>query len=117
MNILLLGGSGQDAFYLSSYLVKHGARVTWIYRGNALSNFQKYFQEDNILFIPVESYGFNELVTCVEIDQFDSIILIAGVVGNQKGRHDPLHTYSQNMMIVNTVCSLVVSSVKAPQLE
>lgn len=116
MNILLLGGSGQDAFYLSSYFAKQGARVTWIYRGKALSNFQKYFKEDNILFIRVESYGFDDLVTSVEIDQFDSIVLIAGAVGNQKGRHDPLHTYSQNMMIVNTVCSLVISSTKAPHL-
>tara|TARA_B100000482_G_scaffold189914_1_gene172187 strand:- start:1558 stop:2541 length:984 start_codon:yes stop_codon:yes gene_type:complete len=116
LNILLLGGSGQDAFYLSSYLAKHGARVTWIYRGKALSNFQKYFEEDNILFIQVESYGFDDLATCVEIDQFDSIVLIAGVVGNQKGRNDPLYTYSQNMMMVNTICSLIVSSIKAPHL-
>jgi len=110
LNTLLLGGSGQDAFYLTSSLAKKKVGVTWVYRGNALCKFKQYFEEKDVSFVQVESYHFDCLVKCFEIDQFDSIVLIAGVVGNQKGRNDPLNTYSQNMQMLNTACSLIASA-------
>lgn len=116
MNILLLGGSGQDAFYLTSFLAKKRINVTWIYRGNALCKFQQYFSVDYVSFVQVESYCFDCLVTRVDLDQFDSVVLIAGVVGNQKARFNPLYTYTQNMEVLNTACSIVVSSSKSPHL-
>lgn len=112
----MLGGSGQDAFYLTYSLVKKEVSVTWVYRGDALQKYRQYFDEKNVFFVQVQSYRSDNLLTSVEINKFDSIVLISGVVGNQKGRHDPLKTYLQNMEMLNTACSLVLSSIKAPHL-
>ena len=82
MKILLIGGSGQDAYYLSKFLTSKGAFVHWIYRGD-VSRYQFNIDPSKVVYCNVSSYEFRNVYPLVSRESFDAVVLVAGAVGNQ----------------------------------
>ena len=99
MNILLLGGSGQDAYYLASSLIKYGACVDWLYR-SSISKYRKFLTSEKLNLSRISSYSFQEIKISYSLIIYDAIFLIAGAVGNQVARENPSQVYDTNLKIL-----------------
>ena len=112
----MLGGSGQDAFYLASYLCKQKITVTWLHRSNTANRFKKLIDESLVYLLQVSNYCTTILSSDIDINKFDAVVLIAGIVGNQQARLKPINTYSTNMNILHAACSAIIKSNNKPHL-
>ena len=104
MNILIIGGSGQDSFYLSSSLLNRACVVTCAHRSIHLypppsSRSIKYYR--------VKEYSFECLKSLFLSEEFDAVVVIAGPVGNRLATQDPIGCYLQSTKIVLAVFDLV----------
>ena len=115
MKVVLVGGSGQDAFYLATYLADNDCEVYWLYRSQ-LNLYQEYIQCKSIKCFRVYTYSFDEMSSCLSGIDYDCIILIAGAVGNRLARENSLQVYDTNSHILSEVCRLIVSSNSQPHL-
>ena len=115
MNVVLIGGSGQDAFYLTKHLSDSGNNVYWIYR-NSIKIYEKYIQSKRIKCFRVSSYSYQEISSCLSNFSYDSVVLIAGAVGNQLARKAPIGLYETNTQILFAICSLILNSKHKPHL-
>lgn len=115
MNILLLGGSGQDAYYLSSSLIKYGASVDWLYR-SSISRYQHLVTSERLNLSKISSYSFQEIKNNASLFSYDAIVLIAGAVGNKIARENPAHVYQANLKILFSVIDFIRSCECFPHL-
>ena len=104
MNILIIGGSGQDSFYLSSSLLNSACVVTCAHRSIHLypppsSRLIKHYR--------VKEYSFECLKSLFLSEEFDAVVVIAGPVGNRLATQDPIGCYLQSTKIVLAVFDLV----------
>ena len=115
MNIVLIGGSGQDAFYLAKYLSDSGNTVYWLHR-NSIIMYEKYIINRAIKCFRVKNYSYPEIESCLSDLSYSCVVLIAGAVGNSLARNSPIELYDINAQILFAVCSLIVNSKHEPHL-
>ena len=115
MKILLIGGSGQDAYYLSKFLTSKGAFVYWIYRGD-VSKYQFNIDPSKVVYCNVSSYEFCNVYPLVCRESFDAVVLVVGAVGNQMAKANPLDAYFTNLTILRDTISLINSLIGSPHL-
>ena len=106
MKVLIIGGSGQDAFYLATFLGASHVSIVWLYR-NSIDSFLPYLDSQKIALSRVQDYSFESMSDVFKENDIDSCILISGAVGNQYAREFPGYAYYQNITIAHNVASLI----------
>ena len=106
MKVLIIGGSGQDAFYLATFLGTSHVSIVWLYR-NSIDSYLPYLDSQNIVLFRLKDYSFESMLEVFKENEFDSCVLISGAVGNQYAREFPGAAYYQNITIVHNVASLI----------
>jgi GDP-D-mannose dehydratase len=115
MSVVLIGGSGQDAFYLAKYLSDSGENVYWLHR-SSLKLYEQYLQNERIKCFQVSSYSYQQISSSLSDLSYSSVVLIAGAVGNSLARETPNLVYDTNIQILSAVCSLILNSKYQPHL-
>ena len=114
-NILLIGGSGQDSFYLAKCLSLKRSNVTLLYRtGNSLiDNLSRY---NNIVTHNVQYYNVNTISHFLTSNYYDYVVLIAGMVGNGMATMHPYTILETNLSILTSLIQAIVVSKYSPHL-
>ena len=106
MKVLVIGGSGQDAFYLAQFLSRYKVEILWVYR-NSIDRYFPYFLGENISFFKVDSYDIDSMMHLFVENKLSSCVLISGAVGNQYARKCPSGVYSTNILLANSIADLI----------
>lgn len=106
MKVLVIGGSGQDAFYLTEFLSQHKVEIVWVYR-NYIDRYLPYLLCQSVSFCKVRAYDIDSLMHLFVDNKFSSCVLIAGAVGNQYARKYPGDVYSTNISLASSIASLI----------
>lgn len=101
----MLGGSGQDAFYLAMSLSKMGHTIFWLYRSN-IEHLRDRIK-GNVEFIQVSKYSYEFLQPYFRDLKLDAVISIVGAVGNRSANTNPIATYSDNLNLAIVTVSLI----------
>ena len=106
MKVLVIGGSGQDAFYLAQFLSRYKVEIVWVYR-NSIDHYCPYLLDETISFCKVDRYDIDSMIHLFVENNFRSCVLIAGAVGNQYARKCPGDVYSTNILLANSIAALI----------
>ena len=106
MKVLIIGGSGQDAFYLAQFLSKNNVKIVWVYR-NSIDRYFPFLHTENISLCKVDKYDMSSMMHLFVENKFSSCALIVGAVGNQYARKYPSDVYSTNILLANTIAILI----------
>ncbi len=115
MRILIIGGSGQDGYYLINYLIRKGHQVTLLYRNN-WNQASENMININLKKIRVDEYSNESIKNILQKKFYDYVILVGAVVGNQKGRENPIKLYQTNMCTLFNVINSIQSLNNQPTL-
>ena len=94
--ILIIGGNGQDSYYLSLHLLRHGLNVHLLHRSPLIAH-AKFAENKNFLATRVSSYSIENLHKLSFKHPYSHVFVIAGLVGNRLAIGDPNGVYFTNL--------------------
>ena len=115
MKVLIIGGAGQDAFYLTQYIASKGSHVYWVYR-NSIKRFKNQIPSKDVSLIRVADYTLESILPKIKGILFDAIVLIVSTVGNAAAVSSPFDTYRSNILLADIGARLAVAMNPSPHL-
>ena len=109
--ILVMGGHGQDAYYITKLLLEKGIEVHLIHRSR-LNFHDKIFDSNNFCSFQCEDYNLDAFIDI----SYSHVLLISGFVGNRLAIEQPLKVFDSNYAIGRLALEFCQNSRYAPIL-